>query len=133
MVESIYEKVVTEDLSAKIRGTVDVNNRLKIDAEWTWIPDWVIFKNIQNELWWSPFIDSDILTVSVKDGIATLRGTVHNWAEVGIVIENAFEGGAKGVRNHLMVGNEASEGSELLPEFMYDLPFFSHRVEDILP
>ncbi len=123
-VESVYEKVLAEDLSAKVRGTVDVRNHLKIDADWRWKPDWVIYKNIQNELWWSPFVNSENITVSVKDGIATLRGTVNNWAEFGVAIENAFEGGAKSVRNTLMVGDQPSEGSELFPEFIYDLPFF---------
>ncbi len=132
-VDTVFEKVLAEDLSAKVRGTVNVKNRLQIDAEWTWKPDWVIFKNIRNELWWSPFIDSENITVSVKDGITTLRGTVNSWAELGVAIENAFEGGAKGVRNTLLVGDQSSEGSELLPQFIYDLPFFSHQNEASVP
>ena len=36
------------------------------------------------------------------------------------------------IRNSLIVGAQMSEGSELLPEFLYDLPFFSYGNEDTL-
>ncbi len=124
-VDSVYQKILTEDLISKVSGVVDIKNRLQVDAHWTWQPDWKIDKNIQHELWWSPYVDSDHISVTVKEGRATLRGTVNSWAELRVAIQNAFEGGAKSVRNLLTVGGHPSEGSELLPDFMYDLPFFS--------
>ncbi len=124
-VDSVYQKILTEDLISKVSGVVDIKNRLQVDAHWTWQPDWKIDRNILHELWWSPYVDSDHISVTVKEGRATLRGSVNSWAELRVAIQNAFEGGAKSVRNLLTVGGHPSEGSELLPDFMYDLPFFS--------
>jgi osmotically-inducible protein OsmY len=58
---------------------------------------------IKNELWWSPFVDSDEVTVKVEDGVATLMGTVDSWSERRAATNNALEGGAIRVENDLVV------------------------------
>lgn len=41
--------------------------------------------------------------MTVKDGVATLEGTVDSWSEREAATENAYEGGARTVKNFLMV------------------------------
>jgi osmotically-inducible protein OsmY len=65
--------------------------------------DETILKDIDSELWWSPFVDADEVNVSVDDGVATLEGTVDTWSERLSAAENAFEGGAIKVINRLEV------------------------------
>jgi osmotically-inducible protein OsmY len=54
-------------------------------------------------------VDSDEIAVSVKDGVATLRGLVDDWAEQRTAIENAYEGGALSVRDELTVKGGSAE------------------------
>jgi osmotically-inducible protein OsmY len=62
-----------------------------------------IKENIQDELFWSPFVDADDVEVTVEDGRATLTGTVGSWSEYGAAQDNAYEGGAVTVDNNLVV------------------------------
>lgn len=68
---------------------------LKTDTE--------IENSIESELWWSPFVDSDEVTVEVDDGVATLGGMVDTLGERQAATENAYEGGATLVDNDLVV------------------------------
>lgn len=65
-------------------------------------------EDIRSELNWSPFVDEDDIQVSVRNGVATLSGTVEDRSEMNDAIENAYEAGAKRVINQL----EAREDGE---------------------
>jgi osmotically-inducible protein OsmY len=56
-------------------------------------------------LFWSPFVDSDDITVVVNSGVATLTGTVEDWSELQAAKENAREGGATSVISNLDIQN----------------------------
>lgn len=43
--------------------------------------DLAIMESIEDEFFWSPFVDHEDVNVSVSDGVATLTGTVEIWAE----------------------------------------------------
>lgn len=62
--------------------------------------------DIENQLFWRPFIDSDDVNVSVEGGIATLTGQVNSLREYVVAEKNAFEGGAVGVINRIDIQNE---------------------------
>jgi osmotically-inducible protein OsmY len=62
-----------------------------------------IEEDIESELFWSFFVDSDNVEVSVDDGIATLTGVVGSWQELKAAVENAFDGGAVGVRSEMVI------------------------------
>ncbi|MGH7232700.1 MAG: BON domain-containing protein, partial [Nitrospiraceae bacterium] len=100
-VDSFFEKKSAEDAAARVNGVTRVVNRLQVNAVWMWKHDWEIKEDIESELWWSPFVDSDTIRVSVRDGTATLTGTVNSWQERTWAAENAYEGGAKSIRNYL--------------------------------
>jgi len=58
------------------------------------LTDQQIEKNISEELWWSPFVERNEVTVEVDQGVATLKGEVDSWRERRAAVENAHEGGA---------------------------------------
>jgi osmotically-inducible protein OsmY len=128
-VDSYFEKGRADDDASSARGVEQVVNNLKVnqgayplaynpfiydynfyDYDWynykpdrTFQTDEEIESNIESELFWSPYIDADDISVSVVDGIATLDGTVHSWPEFYAATENAYQGGAIWVRNEIDV------------------------------
>jgi osmotically-inducible protein OsmY len=98
-----FEKSVAEDVVSRVKGVAMVLNNLTVNRPWTPKEDWAIRQDIMDELWWSPFIDEDDVSVTVTDGVATLVGVVDTLRQRRAATENAFEGGAKHVRNHLKV------------------------------
>ena len=102
-VDSYSEKTRATYVASGVNGVLDVRNRLAVDESWTWARDWEIKQDIEDQLWWSPFVDSGHVQVTVTDGSATLRGRVDSWWERAMAADNALEGGAKSVRNYLSV------------------------------
>ncbi len=128
-VDSYFEKAQAEDAAARVNGVVDVSNALVVtDMNWPivydpYVYDWYAYdygwydyepsvlaksdtqlkRDIEDELWWSPFVDADQVAVTVDDGVATLAGTVDSWSEYRSAAENALEGGAVAVDNNLVV------------------------------
>lgn len=101
-VDSWQERNLCETVAKGVKGVTAVNN--KIDARWTQVHrDREIKNEINDELFWSPFVDADDVKVTVDKGKATLTGTVESWAEYRIAQENAYESGAVYVDNELIV------------------------------
>jgi len=123
-VDSLPERQQAENVAAKVRGVKIVRNHLAVDPvplpdlvtsldwppttnplyEYRTVrvrPDRMIRQDIESELWWSPFVDED--EVEVKDGVATLTGTVDSWSERRAAAVNALEAGAHKVVNKLTV------------------------------
>ncbi len=127
-VDSYLEKAEAENVAFRTTGVTGVRNALDVSSPETtvynpYIYDWSIYdypwyqgiattnkpdraieSGINNELQWSPFVDSDQVNVSVEDGVATLTGMVDSWPEYKAARENAFQGGAVIVINKLRVG-----------------------------
>lgn len=127
-VDTYFEKNRADDLASRVNGVVDVENHLAVDYEAPYIfdpyvdddfidsdelfqyeprapgkTDSQIKKDIESELWWSPFVDADEVDVSVDDGVALLTGTVDSWSERRSATQNAYEAGATLVDNDLTV------------------------------
>jgi len=128
-VDSWFEKGTADDVVAGVRGVREIDNRLQVRNTYDWLSfdpyvdswsvyayDWyrpqratvwkldsTIREQIEDELWWSPFVDANDVHVTVQNGVATLTGTVNSSAELRAAQENAFEGGAAGVINRLRV------------------------------
>ena len=128
-VDTSFEKAEAEDVAARVNGVVRVDNNL-VSAEYAapllydpYVDDFYpydyrwsgptpayplendreIKADIEDELWWSPFVDSDDVKVSVDEGRAILTGAVDSWSEYHAASENALEGGAVWVTNNLVV------------------------------
>ncbi len=106
-VDTAWEKARAQSVAAGVLGVIDVRNNLRVGTEWTWRDDWEIRQDVVSQLWWSPFVDSDSITIEVEQGVVTLRGSVDTWFERRKAAENAREGGAKYVWNRLEVTNAA--------------------------
>jgi osmotically-inducible protein OsmY len=127
-VDSTFEKSRADDVASRQIGVIDVHNFMTVngldpavynpyiddwylyDYDW-YVPtektttksDWQIAADIASELFWSPFVDRDEVSIEVTDGVAHLTGTVDTWAERNAATDNALEGGATGVDNDLLV------------------------------
>jgi osmotically-inducible protein OsmY len=102
-VRSEYEKERAEEIVSRIGGIARVHSDIEVRRTWERLPDWEIKEEIEDKLWWSPFVDESGVSVSVEDGIATLIGVVEDLKERRDATRNAYEGGAKEVRNFLKV------------------------------
>ncbi|MCF7989592.1 MAG: BON domain-containing protein [Thiohalocapsa sp.] len=124
-VDSQLERREAERLAAKARGVTRVTNLLQVAhanglrepfdtsgypsmTEILRYPpagrsDREIHDEIHDELFWSPFVDSDDIDIDVTDGRAMLTGSVATWREYRAAEENAYEGGALFVSNQLKV------------------------------
>ncbi len=128
-VDTYFKKAEADDIAARVRGVTEVRNYLDVQSlngsltydpyvddwfaygyDWYTIPpvpkltgDRWIEQEINDELWWSPFVDADDVQVSVSNGVATLTGRVDSWSQCWAATENALEGGARWVRNELIV------------------------------
>jgi len=109
-VDSWYIKNQAEDAAAGVPGVVAVDNHLDVDYEYTAKTDTEIEDDIQSQLWWSPFVDSDDISVEVESGVATLMGTVEDWDELQAAKKNARDGGATSVISKLDIENGNGAG-----------------------
>jgi osmotically-inducible protein OsmY len=112
-VDSWPERNHAEDVAAGVPGVVEVQNNLRVRSDTRFVADRVLEEQIEDELFWSPFVDSDEINVAVDNGVATLTGTVDSWADYNWAAENAREGGAVSVRNNVKVRND--QGAYWMP------------------
>ena len=128
-VDTYFEKGLADDVAAKTLGVSSVVNNIDVmnvsyplaydpylfdyffyDERWydyrpyqSFKSDLKIEREIIDELFWSPFVDSGDVEVDVEDGVATLTGEVDTWSEYRAAANNAYEGGAVWVDNDLKV------------------------------
>jgi len=101
--DTLFEKKTAGEAAGSVKGVVEVQNNVTVREEWTPRDDREIKRDIEKQLFWSPFVDIDGVKVEVNDGVAILSGTVDTWNEYITAAENAFEGGARAVKNNLEV------------------------------
>ncbi|HAV61597.1 MAG TPA: hypothetical protein DCY13_04435 [Verrucomicrobiales bacterium] len=126
-VDNTFEIAEAYRTVARVNGVADISNDLTattaripahgLDHAWNdYVPDayWPfqeipksldakIRREVESQLFWSPFLDSDEIEVEVDSGTVKLTGYVDDYAERRIATKNAWEGGARGVLNHLEV------------------------------
>jgi osmotically-inducible protein OsmY len=120
-VDSNSEKAEAQDVAARTKGVLLVRNHLKVAPEFTifgygWPgyysltdgpqplkSDEQIKKAIEKAFFWSPFVHSNEITVTVDGGVATLTGTVGSWIGLGEADNDARKSGASVVLNRLKV------------------------------
>lgn len=103
-VDTAFAARVAGFVASHVNGVVDVVNALEPPR--TDVPtanDRQIRDHIEDQLFWSPFVDADEVLTTVHNGVATLSGTVDSMRERNAAEENAYEGGAVRVVNDLHV------------------------------
>jgi osmotically-inducible protein OsmY len=129
VVDSHFEKAQAEEVTSRVNGVQMVDNNLSVQKYHEffrydpYVDDWYpydyhwyrnfprypmksdaqIKEDIEDQLYWSPFVDAGDVNVSVSGGTATLTGVVDSWSEYRSAQENAYEGGAVYVDNDLVV------------------------------
>ncbi len=116
VVDNAFDKKRVEDVVSRISGVAEINNQLSIQKSWPFKSDEEIRENIEDEYFWSVYVDGDDIFVSVEDGKAYLSGQVDSWSEMQAAVKNAFEGGARLVETHL----RAADGSKKLLRYQFD-------------
>ena len=106
VVDNPIERQTAEDMAGQVGGVLAVTNRLITNGAQPARTDEELKTSIEDQLWWSPFVDEDHVHVEVQQGIATLTGTVDTPWERNVAEENAREGGARKVTNRLRVASE---------------------------
>ncbi|GEM_PF-934017 len=130
-VQSQSAKANIEDAVAEVVGVTDVDNLLvvgqydtktaaarpfidsalyrygedvplKVSQQYTTtMTDAQLREEIVEEFFWSPFVDSDEISLVVENGVAIVSGDVDDADDARDVIENAYEGGAVYVVSNL--------------------------------
>lgn len=102
-VKTMGQKIRAENIASQIDGVLTVENRIKVqpDEKTASEKDSDIKSAIEDELFWSPYVDSDRITVTVTNGRALLKGGVANRFVGRIAVQNAFEGGGQTVQTQL--------------------------------
>ncbi|SEQ76199.1 Osmotically-inducible protein OsmY, contains BON domain [Nitrosomonas sp. Nm51] len=127
-VDTVFEKGVAEIVAQRASGATSVRNFLGVSNPGTvtynpYVYDWAVYDfswyggakmatnksdreiklDIENEMFWSPFVDLKDIDIDVNAGVAILTGTVDSWMEYNAARENALEGGAISVINKLNI------------------------------
>ena len=124
-VDSYLEKTEAQWIASGVEGVNEVNNTLRVNYPysyywWGYYPYYNLFvtppanqallpdddrikKNVASEIWWSPYVDRNQVSITVNNGEVVLEGTVDSWKEYRKAAENAWEGGAFQVSNQLVV------------------------------
>jgi osmotically-inducible protein OsmY len=103
-VDSAFQKDIAGRIVSEVPGVVRVDNRLTVNGRETGRrSDPAIREDIRDELFWTPFVDGEDVTVTVSGGVATLTGVVDTLQARRMATKNARDGGARRVRNRLRV------------------------------
>ncbi len=111
MVKSRSQKSRAALLASRVKGAITVDNRLQYAIEWPDRSDPELRQDIEDQLWWSPFLSDHSITVHVEDGVATLIGFVQSWQERSLAEEHAFVAGARFVHNRIKVASPSESGA----------------------
>ncbi len=118
-VDTGYEKGRATEVASGIFGVVAIENNIEATVRPARKSDVQIKEDLQSELFWDASIDSDDILVQVEDGVVTLTGAVDSWQQLKTAVENAFQSGAKAVKNKLNVHDRPDN---IYPQEFY--PYF---------
>ncbi|GJL65394.1 MAG: hypothetical protein NPIRA05_03650 [Nitrospirales bacterium] len=102
-VDSIYERHRAENVSSRIRGVHALQNQIEFATREEEKTDGDIQLDIENQVWWNPYLSEQDIVATVKDGTAILNGSVEHAPQRVIAEQQAFEAGASAVENHLQI------------------------------
>ena len=114
-VDSRFERQEALDATARVAGVVGVINNLVLPAAWPVKSDRAIERDAEAGILWNAFVDGSDVDVTVRNGVATVTGTVGSFADVLEAESEVFEAGATRVINQLFVDAVPDVRSAALP------------------
>lgn len=100
-VNTKFEKEQAEHIAWKTKGVIEVINNIEYDYTAADKSDDELKEDVQDHLYWSPFVNHNDVQVSVENGVVELTGEVYFRSEKEAAEENAYEAGAKDVINNI--------------------------------
>ena len=113
-VENMSQKIRAVNIASRIDGVLAVDDRIQVASSAQTASDSDMHAAITDELYWSPYVDSDPIHVIVTDGQAVLTGRAVNRFVARMAVINAFEGGARSVRTRLKLKNGGTYAEHLM-------------------
>ncbi len=104
-VNSRFEKRQADDVVSRLEHVIDIENNIEVLDDWEHTADQVIRRQIESKLYWSPQVNDQEVNVLVENGIVTLKGSVDSWTERKKAVQEAWDGGARYVKNDLEIVN----------------------------
>jgi osmotically-inducible protein OsmY len=129
-VSTMGQKVRAENIIQRIDGVVTLYNQISVNPKDDPIRGPNLKAAIQDDMFWSPYVESDRITVTVQNRQAILEGNVPGQFMAHTAVKNTFEGGAKTVRTNLVL-DDGSTMDQLFKADTYQ--FRLHRLFDFRP
>jgi osmotically-inducible protein OsmY len=104
-VSSKFQRKRAEEIAWEVKGVVEVINNINYEHQLITKDDWELKLDVQEQISWSPLVNSDDVDVSVDNGVVILEGAVDSWNDRLAAENNALQAGAKEVINNLKVKN----------------------------
>jgi len=104
-VNSEFEREQAETATASVNGVVAIDNFLEVAPALARREMLELQQEIEDALWWNPFVDASHVRVAVDGETIVLDGKVDSWREWTAASKCARSCGAEHVRNRLRVGD----------------------------
>lgn len=114
-VDSSNEREEASAAAARVAGVVSVINNLLLPHAWPAKSDFAIERDAEAGIVWNAFVDGSAVDVSVRNGVATLTGTVESFADVAEAEQEVLEAGATRVVNQLAVATVTDAAAAPVP------------------
>jgi len=99
------EKTRARGDASQVRGVLSVINEVTVSSLTNPVNDQILADNVENRLFWNPFVSGQEIRVTVQNGVVKLEGTVGSATESGAAELAAEAAGARRVDNFLVVVN----------------------------
>ena len=131
IVDNIMAKERAEAIAETVKGVRAIVNRIEVMAPSR--SDLAIEEDIKQALIWDPATESWEILAKVKDGVATLTGTVDSWQERELAAR-VVKGvrGVKGIENNIAVDYTSKRSDEEIREEIKKTLRWDAYVDDAL-
>lgn len=109
-VDSEFERSEASRVAGNIAGVIDVENYLRVRGdELEPLPSWAMEQDIETQMFWNPWVNSNRVDVEVDGSTATLTGEISDWRAYSAAIDSAYQSGVDHVISHLDVDDGAPD------------------------
>lgn len=123
-VANAFMKRRAENVAAMIRGVEKVNNEIDVEGRGSSKPGDALISSIKEMLKWDSLVDETDINVEIVKNDLVISGNVDSFAELRMIIADAFRAGAGRVKSAMKIsGVEAYDGSTFKSPQYFEWPF----------